>query len=244
MIYILFGKSASGKDLALNLLVSEYDFTRIISTTSRPMREGERPGIDYHFKTRTEFEEMIAENKLIEYRSYNTSVNGIPDTWYYGVEKQEFDPNIDYIAVTDITGLEAFISIYGKENIKTCYIDVSDEIRENRAKIRRSFDQTEWNRRLIDDAIKFTPDKIRTLTENIVVNENLSEQEFIKEVVRKITKSKLSSVDDDMLFKRLDKIDDELKDFHISAYKADMLYKEQRRILREIKYRGYKKWKH
>lgn len=244
MIYILFGKSASGKDTALNILVSEYGFERIISSTSRPMRENERPDIDYHFKSREEFEKLIANDKLIEYRTYDTTVNNIPDTWYYGVEKQEFDPDIDYIAVTDITGLQAFLSIYGSENIRTCYIEASDEIREERAKIRKSFDKAEWDRRLIDDNNKFTQEIIKSLTNNIVINENISEKELVKMILRKITRNALSAIDDTDLGKRLNEIEGELQDFHISAHKSDLLYKEKRNIEKELKYRGYKKWTH
>ena len=37
---------------------------------------------------------------------------------------------------------------------------------------------------------------------------------------------KIKSADDSDLFKRLDEIDGELQDFHISAYQSDLLYKE------------------
>lgn len=50
----------------------------------------------------------------------------------------------------------------------------------------------------------------------------------------------MKSADDSDLFKRLDEIDGELQDFHISAYKCDLLYKEQNNLKAELRQRGYK----
>ena len=41
------------------------------------------------------------------------------------------------------------------------------------------------------------------------------------------------------LFKRLDEIDSELQDFHISAYKCGLLYTEQDNLKAELRQRGY-----
>lgn len=44
--------------------------------------------------------------------------------------------------------------------------------------------------------------------------------------------------DDFDLFRRLDEIDGELQDFHISAHKCDLLYKEQNSLKTELQRRG------
>ena len=51
---------------------------------------------------------------------------------------------------------------------------------------------------------------------------------------------KIKSADNSDLLKRLDEIDGELQDFHISAYKCDLLYKEQNSLKTELRQRGYK----
>lgn len=49
----------------------------------------------------------------------------------------------------------------------------------------------------------------------------------------------IKSADDFDLFRRLDEIDGELQDFHISAYQCDLLYKEQDSLKAELRQRGY-----
>lgn len=50
---------------------------------------------------------------------------------------------------------------------------------------------------------------------------------------------KFSAIEDTMLFCRLDEIDGEFQDFHISAYKSDLLTKERDEIKEELQRRGY-----
>ena len=52
--------------------------------------------------------------------------------------------------------------------------------------------------------------------------------------------NKFSNIDDFILFRRLDEIDGELQDWHISAYKSDLITKESNEIKSELKQRGYK----
>lgn len=159
MITILCGKSSSGKDTLLKELVKDNNFTPLISTTSRPMRVGEKEGREYNFVSKDDFLSMIKQGKMIEFRSYNTLVNNKPDTWYYGMPKTQLERNKDYIVILDLDGAKAFEDIYGVENTFCVYVNVSDEQRTKWAKDRGSFDETEWNRRLEDDNIKFSPEK-------------------------------------------------------------------------------------
>ncbi len=158
MIRIYFGKSASGKDTFLKKSV-KCGMKPIVSYTTRPKRVGEVEGVDYHFVTAEEFSKL----NLLEQRSYNVKVNGKDDTWYYG--SPQVDPTKDHVAVVDIKGLKLYIDTYGAENIEPIYVYTDDKVREDRAKLRGSFDQTEWNRRAVDDDKVFSPDKLLELCE-------------------------------------------------------------------------------
>ncbi len=177
MLTILMGMSGSGKDTVQTKLVDEYAFERIVPVTTRPIREGETNGIDYHFVSKDEFTRIIEQNRFIEYRSYNTLVNGKPDTWYYGSLKQDLDPDKDYCIILDVQGTKDFVEHYGKENCFVTEITVRDDVREQRAASRGSFDKTEWDRRLADDHKKFAPDKTESVINFTIDNtyDNLEE---------------------------------------------------------------------
>lgn len=92
-IYIITGPSGVGKGtLCQLLLAADNDLQLSISATSRATRAGETDGMSYHFKTRPEFEVMIAHDQaqpdpgqhyLLEWAEYNGNYYGTPR---YGVE--------------------------------------------------------------------------------------------------------------------------------------------------------------
>ena len=155
-VLILCGKSGSGKDSILKRLVAEYEYAPIVSYTTRPMRDGEVDGREYNFVTNEDFWEMIKNDELIEYRKYNTLVGGEPATWYYGLRKQDLMPDESYVVVLDMDGARSFIEYYGEDNCFPCYIEASEDIRKSRARIRGSFDETEWDRRVAADNSDFS----------------------------------------------------------------------------------------
>lgn len=94
------GPSCTGKTVMADLL-KPFNFSEIVSTTTRPMREGEVNGKSYHFVNKDKFEEMITNGDLIEYSLVN-------EKHYYGVSKaalQEFlDSGKDGILVIEPFG--------------------------------------------------------------------------------------------------------------------------------------------
>lgn len=172
MIVVLLGKSCSGKDtLARQLEKKGFNF--VVSTTSRPMRDGESQGNPYHFVTDSEFKWLIENELLIEHREYNTLVNGTPAKWYYGVEKSAIDPKEDYVVVLDIVGLRGFEDA-GFENIVSVYIKAEDELRRNRCVNRVDFNEQEWNRRLEDDSVVFSNSEVNDNIDFVIDSNNES----------------------------------------------------------------------
>ena len=108
MITVIGGMSCAGKDTIQNYLLQK-GYTAIISTTTRPMRPKEINGIQYYFKTVPEFLDLIRNNELVEWREYHTTVKGLPDTWYYGVEKKFVDLSENNVVVLDSTGYYKFV---------------------------------------------------------------------------------------------------------------------------------------
>ena len=187
-ILILNGKSSSGKDSILRKLVSDYDYLPLISCTTRKMREHEVDGKDYWFIDNWAFKSMIENNRLIEYRSYNTLVNGIKDIWFYGLSKSELDriyPNQKYVVILDIQGTQSLLDYYGKDKCEVIYVDCPSEIRKERAMKRGSFDLTEWERRSKCDEVDFSEDKRIGVVDRVVQNWGISLDDVVKEIIEK-----------------------------------------------------------
>lgn len=160
-IIILTGKSASGKDSLLNYFVEHYGYKTLMSSTDRPMRNGETNGKEYNFRTKEEFDKKIKNNDFIEYRAYTTTVNGKEDIWRYGSEKPiDLNKKSKYIMVLDLSGAKEVLKTYPKHDISVFYMDCPDNIRKTRCIDRGDFNETEWKRRQISDNKDFSPLKI------------------------------------------------------------------------------------
>ena len=68
VVLVLSGPSGAGKSSLINKIsddIGDYYFS--ISTTTRPMREGEEDGVHYHFVSKEEFEKDIENESFLEY---------------------------------------------------------------------------------------------------------------------------------------------------------------------------------
>lgn len=155
MILVLVGKSSSGKDTLQKELVQAGVFTNVISTTSRPIRDYEIENVDYFYISKEEFRDKIKKEEFIEYRTYETLLDGKPETWYYGTEKSSIDLAKDSVLVLDLRGLAALRNFFPDEKIIGIYLHCPTSLRTARAKMRGSFCKSEWNRRLKTDKIDF-----------------------------------------------------------------------------------------
>ncbi len=82
-ILILSAPSGGGKtSLARALAAARHDVEITVSHTTRQQRQGEEQGLHYHFVDKSRFEEMIVEDKFVEYATvfdhyYGTSIESI-----------------------------------------------------------------------------------------------------------------------------------------------------------------------
>ncbi|MBQ7134260.1 MAG: guanylate kinase [Ruminococcus sp.] len=111
LLIVYAGASGVGKGTIMKeLLKSDSNFRLSVSATTRLPRPGETDGVEYHFVTKADFEELIANDGLLEYASYCDN--------YYGTPKK---------AVFDMleSGIDVFleIEIKGFLQIKEKYPD-------------------------------------------------------------------------------------------------------------------------
>jgi guanylate kinase len=70
-VIVIAGPSGVGKGtLVRGLLARVPDLELSVSATTRPPREGERDGVDYHFLAPAEFERRAREGAFVEQASY------------------------------------------------------------------------------------------------------------------------------------------------------------------------------
>lgn len=78
VIFIISGPSGVGKDTVMRELEKfSLPLQRVTTTTSRPMRPGEREGVPYHFVSEQQFQQMIARGEFAEHARVFNSWKGI-----------------------------------------------------------------------------------------------------------------------------------------------------------------------
>lgn len=79
LLIVLSGPSGVGKGTVCSALRSKApELVYSVSATTRAPREGEREGINYFYKTREQFQAMIANNDLLEWAEYVGNYYGTP----------------------------------------------------------------------------------------------------------------------------------------------------------------------
>lgn len=131
-IYCVMGKSSSGKDTVYKKLKEQYkEFRLIVPYTTRPIREGEKDGVEYYFVDPEQFRAMKEDGKVIESRSYNTKC-GI---WtYFTADDGQIDLSAaDYLLIGTLVSYQALREYFGEEAIVPVYLEVEDGLRLARA---------------------------------------------------------------------------------------------------------------
>ena len=77
LFIVMSAPSGCGKSTLIDMILQEYgDIVYSISCTTREPRGEEEDGLDYHFKTRERFEQLIAEDAFIEYAQVHGNYYG------------------------------------------------------------------------------------------------------------------------------------------------------------------------
>ena len=163
-IYIIVGKSATGKDTIYQRVVSDLrqELKEIVMYTTRPIRDSEQNGREYFFVTETDYQELKKAGKVIEERAYNT-VYGI---WrYFTVNDGQFDlATQNYIMIGTLEAYLQIRSYFGEQSVVPIYVDVETGERLERALAREKKQQqpkyTELCRRFLADEADFSEENI------------------------------------------------------------------------------------
>ncbi len=163
IVYIM-GKSSTGKDTIFRELLREnsYSFKTVVSYTTRPIRSGERNGVEYFFVTEEEFFSLKESGKIIEDRCY-PSAHG---PWrYFTVDDGQIDFTDNYITIGTIESYVKLKEYFGEDRLIPVLVELDDGDRLQRA-LNRERKQAvpryeEMCRRFLADSVDFSEDKIK-----------------------------------------------------------------------------------
>lgn len=164
-IFLLMGKSTSGKDtIYRNLIEDESLFLKkVVPYTTRPQRSGETDGVQYFFKTEDEYQNLKKNGQIIEERTYHTNYG----EWrYFTVDDGQIDlSDGDYLVIGTLESYCYIRDYFGKENVVPLLIDVEARIRLERAMKREGKQENprydEMCRRFLADEEDFSEDKLK-----------------------------------------------------------------------------------
>lgn len=169
---VLAGASASGKTEVAKILAKDYGITKVITTTTRPIRVNEVDKRDYFFVTAEKFDEMLQNDLFVEYTVYNGNL--------YGSTKDQIQD--DKCIIVDPLGLKAYIGLENK-NIVSFFLDSKEKTRYQRM-ISRGDKVEDAKKRVINDRLAFKKSYLAKV-DHIIDSENATLDELAKEIYDK-----------------------------------------------------------
>ncbi|WP_288622090.1 guanylate kinase [uncultured Streptococcus sp.] len=102
LLIVFSGPSGVGKGTVRQEIFStpDHKFEYSVSMTTRQKRPGEVDGVDYFFRTREEFEELIKNGQMLEYAEYVENYYGTPLTYV----NETLDKGIDVFLEIEVQG--------------------------------------------------------------------------------------------------------------------------------------------
>lgn len=163
-IYCVMGKSSSGKDSIYHEIMEKgaLGLKPIIPYTTRPIRDGEQDGREYHFCTEDTVQRLQDAGRIMELRAYNT-VYGV---WkYFTVDDERIDlSKNNYLYIVTLKGYTKIREYFGADRVVPIYIEVEDGERLMRAIAREQKQEVpkyeEMCRRFLADSADFCDEKL------------------------------------------------------------------------------------
>ncbi len=88
LLVVISSTSGGGKDSVIRELLKIFsNSARLVTTTSRPPRPGNKDGVDYYFLTRDEFEKRLGNDGFVEHNEYAGNL--------YGIEKSRLQESLE-----------------------------------------------------------------------------------------------------------------------------------------------------
>ena len=138
---VIVGPSASGKSEVVNNLIKHFGMHKLVTCTTRAMRQSEVNDRDYHFLTIQEFKAKIDNDEFVEWQIYNNN--------YYGSLKREVTPS----AAVILEPVGYFEYKKKMDDIYGVFLNIDANIRFERMLKRGDGEQKAHERIMIDEEV-------------------------------------------------------------------------------------------
>jgi len=180
LLIVFSGPSGVGKGTIVKELVKIYpdELVLSISATTRNPRVGELDGKEYFFKTKDEFENLIKNNMLLEYASFNGQFYGTPKDY---VQKQVKDGKNVFLEI-EVQGALKIKQNWKGPSIFIFVLPPSLDVLEQRLRGRNTETEEAINNRL-----SIARKELEYISEYdyIIVNDTIScSVDFVKSIIK------------------------------------------------------------
>lgn len=157
-LFVIMGKSFSGKDYLKNAILNEKEFceenniVELVRYTNRPMRDGEVDGREYNFINTEDVRKYMHSKSVIS--SYDTEYG----KWHYITDLSKMKKDTNYITIADINDIIKYKEILPLEDICIIYLIPPNWKIFQRFSERKDYGDDRYKeiyRRFVDDTYKF-----------------------------------------------------------------------------------------
>lgn len=162
-IILIAGPSGAGKTTISNYLHKKYDIPRVITHTTRPMRDGEKDGKDYYFEIDDTFNKLhFFEHVKYGNFKYGSSREALNSAW----KKHDL-----VSLIVDIKGIKSYITQLKPTEFYFLYVTTStiDELKERL--IRRGDSIESVKERLSGEELNRLPEELKPYA-HILLNDS------------------------------------------------------------------------
>ena len=108
-LFVVSGAAGTGKDSVVKALREAHpEIEKTVSATTRTPRPGEQEGVDYYYRTREQFQQLLENDQVVEHNFYNGN--------YYGTLKSEVEKRLEAGQVVVLV-----IDVHGAANIRRMF---------------------------------------------------------------------------------------------------------------------------
>ena len=205
-LIVISAPSGAGKGSIISKLLANDSKNRwlSISTTSRPMRSNDIPGVTYNFVSEDEFKKKIKEDYFLEYTNYSGNYYGTPKTNI----SDKLNNGIDVILEIEIEGANNVKKIFPEA---ICIFIMPPSLKELIRRLKKR--GTDTNEKIIE-RFKKAYQEINEVTKYnyVVVNDDLDIATAKVEAIIKAEKCRVDRIEEVFLDTKEEEIHELLMD--------------------------------